>query len=284
MAARWPDAKVHAASFEITDHDAVEGTILSTRPDVCLHLAAVAAIRDARNEPERAWSVNLEGTLRLARAVRRHAPRCLFLFAGSADSYGGSFQTVSPVTEDTPLAPRNTYAATKAAADLALGAMAAADGLRLVRFRPFNHTGPGQRADFVVAAFARQLALIEAGRQEPVIRVGNLAPERDFLDVRDVVRAYADAADPERVEASPDLVFNLASGTPRRIGDVLSDLIAASRLAVAVSTDETRTRADDIPRALGSATAAASRLDWSPRIPWATTLADVLADWRERIR
>ena len=283
LAARWPRATIHTPVLDITEGDAVDRAIASIHPAACLHLAAIAAIADARGAPERAWSVNLDGTLRLARAIRRHAPDCLLLFAGSADAYGGSFRAATPVFEDAPLAPLNTYAATKAAADLALGAMAAADGLRLVRFRPFNHTGPGQRADFVVAAFARQLALIAAGRQEPVIHVGNLAPERDFLDVRDVVRAYAEAADPDRVGPTPDLVLNLASGTPRRIGDVLADLIAASGLSVAIAQDQGRTRPNEIPRAIGSADAAASLLGWSPRIPWTGTLADVLADWRQRV-
>ena len=283
LATRWPRAVIHGPAFDITDADAVDHAVASIRPAVCLHLAAVAAIPEARDAPERAWSVNLGGTLVLARAILRHVPGCLFVFAGSADVYGGSFRSGRPVAEDAPLAPLNTYAATKAAADLALGAMAAADGLRLVRFRPFNHTGPGQRADFVVGAFARQLALIEAGRQDNVMRVGNLAPERDFLDVRDVVRAYAEAADPDRFGASPDLILNLASGTPRRIGDVLASLIAESGMSVEIAHDEIRARPNEIVRAVGSAHEAASRLGWSPRIPWTRTLADTLADWRQRV-
>src|SRR5262249_19286486 len=136
-----------------------------------------------------AWEVNLHGTLHLARAILRHVPDCQMLFASSADAYGWSFQSGTALAENAPLAPRNTYAATKAAADLALGSMTE-QGLRCVRLRPVNHTGPGQSDQFVVAAFARQIARVATGLQPPLLEVGNLDAWRDFLDVRDVCAAY----------------------------------------------------------------------------------------------
>ena len=146
------------------------------------------------------------------------------LFVSSSDAYGGSFRAALRVTEDTPLAPMNVYSATKAAADLALGSMAVR-GLRVVRLRSFNHTGPGQSAQFAVAAFARQIARIGAGLQPPSLRVGNLDTWRDFLDVRDVCRGYV-ACIAQRDTLAPGTILNLASGQPRRIGDVLHELQA----------------------------------------------------------
>ncbi len=184
--------------------------------------------------------MNLGGTLALARAILAHAPGCLLLFASSADGYGESFRGGEALDEGARLAPLNPYAATKAAADLALGAMVP-EGLRVVRARPFNHTGPGQAPAFAVPAFARQAARIKAGLQPPVMQVGNLEPRRDFLDVRDVCAAYALCL--ARGEAlPPGVILNLASGQARRIGDVLADVLREAGVKARVETSAARLR------------------------------------------
>ncbi len=277
---RLPDATLHTDPFDLTDADATARAVVAARPDTALNLAGIAALSDASADPAHAWAVNLHGALTLARALLAHAPACRLIHISSADIYGASFKRGTPLDEHAVLAPLNLYAATKAAADLALGAMQS-NGLDLIRLRPFNHTGPGQRPQFAVPAFARQIALIEAGRQPPHLSVGDLDPERDLLDVRDVVRAYAEAA------ARPlprGLILNIASGHPRRIGDILDELIGLAGLAPTIETDPTRLRPNDIPRACGDATAARSLLGWSPEIAWSQTLSDVLADWRVRTR
>ncbi|MCA7120268.1 MAG: GDP-mannose 4,6-dehydratase, partial [Acidibrevibacterium sp.] len=145
------------------------------------------------------------------------------------------------------------------------GAMAAESGLRVIRFRPFNHTGPGQSEAFVIPAFAAQIARIEAGAQAPVIRVGNLEPERDFLHVADVVRAYALAL--ERFDELPaGAVFNLASGQPRRIGDILAAMIARASVPIRVEVDPARLRPVEIMRAVGDATKAREVLGWGASV------------------
>jgi nucleoside-diphosphate-sugar epimerase len=185
------------------------------------------------------------------------------------------------VTEDAPLAPLNVYGATKAAADLALGSMAVR-GLRVVRLRSFNHIGPGQSAQFVVAAFARQIARIGAGLQPPLLRVGNLDASRDFLDVRDVCRGYV-ACIARRDALAPGTILNLASGQPRRIADVLRELQAMAGIEVEVQVDQSRVRESDLPVACGDASRARRMLGWAPTTPWTTTLRDVLEDWRGRV-
>ncbi len=281
LAADFPDASLHPAAFDVTDAAAIEAAIAELKPDACVHLAAVAAIGEARDAPERAWAVNLGGTLALARALRRHAPDCVLLHVSSADAYGASFAAGHPLDEAAPLAPVNTYGATKAAADLALGAMAH-DGLRVVRARPFNHTGPGQSEAFVVAAFARQIARVAAGRQPPVLSVGTLDARRDFLDVRDVVAAYSLCL--ARADTlPPGTVLNVASGKGRRVGDILDALLALSGVRATVEIEAARLRRAEIPLATGDASRARAVLGWAPAIPWETTLRDVLRDWHARV-
>jgi GDP-4-dehydro-6-deoxy-D-mannose reductase len=176
--------------LDITDADAVVTKISRSRPMHVVHLAGIAAIPEVSANVLRAWTPHLFGTLNLARAILKHAPDRVLIFAGSEQVYGDTAKSGLPLDETAQLAPVNEYATSKAVADLALGAFAK-QGLRVVRFRPFNHTAPGQTEDFVVPSFAAQIARIEAGRQPPVIRVGNLEAQRDFLDVRDVAATYA---------------------------------------------------------------------------------------------
>lgn len=267
--------------LDITDPAAVRALVARVQPDACIHLAAIAAIAAARDNAALAWQVNLNGTIALAEALRAIVPDCALVFASSADIYGASFRAGVAVDEDTTPAPLNTYAATKAAADLALGAMAA-EGLRVIRLRPFNHTGAGQTPSFAVPAFARQVARIAAGLQPPVLRVGALDPLRDFLDVRDVCAAYI-AAIAHSHHLAPGTILNIASGIPRRIGDILADLVRLANIEARIETDITHLRPTDIATAQGNAARARASLGWAPVIPWETTLADVLADWRGRV-
>lgn len=268
-------------ALDVTDAGAVEALVAARRPDAVVHLAAVSSVALARGNPA-TWAVNLSGTLHLAAAMRAHAPEGVLLFASSAEIYGASFRAGVPLDEGAAAAPQNTYAATKAAADLALGALAAEAGLRVIRLRPFNHTGVGQTDTFVVPGFARQVAAIAAGKAAPVIRVGNLEARRDFLDVRDVCDAYV-AALARADGLAAGFVANIASGTARRVGDVLDDLIRLAGIAPAIEEDPARMRPSDIPFACGDASVARAALGWAPRVAWETTLGDVLGDWMGRV-
>ena len=278
----FPQAEIRDAAVDITDAAAVTAMIAAARPDALVHLAAIAAPGDARDDPAKAWQVNLHGSLNVGRAIMAEAPDCTMLFVSSADAYGASFRGGTPLDETAPLAPLNTYGATKAAADLALGAMAA-DGLRVIRARPFNHTGAGQSDAFVVPAFASQVARIAAGLQDPVMEVGALHPLRDFLDVRDVCAAYA-AILGRADTLAPGTILNIASGHARRIGDILQALLDAAGVTAEIRTQPARLRATDIAAACGDAALAHRLLDWQPTISWQRTIADVLADWTERYR
>ena len=270
------------AELDVTDPAAVHAAVTAIKPTHIVHLAGLPTVAGATANPDEAWHVNVIATLNIARAVLSCAPDCVLIFAGSGEVYGTSLTTHRPVNEATLIAPTNEYAATKAAADLALGAMAVR-GLKSIRFRPFNHTGPGQSEDFVIPAFAAQIARIEAGLQPPVIRVGNLDAERDFLDVRDIARAYALAIEKSGAIAAGTIV-NLASGAPRRIGDVLDFLLSQSSHRIAIEVDPARARSHDVTVSTADASAAKRLLGWVPQTPLNETLADVLAYWRQRIR
>jgi GDP-4-dehydro-6-deoxy-D-mannose reductase len=281
LAAAFPNAVLVTPSLDIQDPAQVEDAVRAASPDVCIHLAAVSAIAAARQDPEQAWGINFRGTMNLAWALSWHAPSCQMLFVSSADAYGASFKVGHPLDETAPLAPMNIYGHTKAAADFALGGMAA-QGLRVVRLRPFNHTGPGQTADFVVPAFARQIARIAAGLQSPILEVGNLDTWRDFLDVRDVCAAYI-ACIVKRDQLTPGTILNVASGRARRVGDVLTDLAALAGVNISIQVDPSRVRATDIRLACGDPSRAHDQLGWAPATTWKQTLRDVLDDWRARV-
>ena len=267
--------------ISLEDPASLRAAVRATKPDACVHLAARTEVPASFADPSATWRANLDGTLALASALLEDAPDCQFVFASSSEVYGRSFQSGAPLDESALLAPANPYAASKAAADLALGEMAMR-GLRAVRMRVFTHTGPGQSPSFAVPAFARQIALIEAGLQEPEVRVGALDRWRDYLDVQDVCAAYV-AAIRHGWDLPPGAILNIASGVPRRIGDVLQALLAQTRVAVEVREDASRLRPTDLVRVVGDASRAQHALAWSPKVPFEATLAEVLAYWRRRV-
>ncbi|WP_245269894.1 GDP-mannose 4,6-dehydratase [Nitrobacter hamburgensis] len=267
-------------ALDVTDAAAVHATIARNDPTHVLHLAAIAAVGAASTDPGTAWAVHVGGTRNLAQALLDHAPRCWLLNVGSGLIYGETAKSGRLLDESAVPAPVDDYGVTKAAADLALGALVRR-GLKVIRLRPFNHTGARQTEAFVIPAFAMQIARIEAGQIEPVLRVGNLDAERDFLDVRDVARAYALTV--QRSDSlEPGLILNVASGIPRRIGDLLLKLLTQSTVPITIEHDPERRRPSDLPRIIGDATRARELLGWRPEYTLDDTLRAVLDDCRRR--
>jgi len=268
--------------FDLLDAGGIRALIAELRPDACVHLAAISAVTDALADPDATWRANVDGTRALAEAILRDAPDCVLVHASSGEVYGLSFQDGRPLDEGAAMRPANPYAAAKAAVDLALGEMALR-GLRVVRMRPLNHIGPGQSTRFAVAAFASQIARIEAGLQPPVVRTGPLDRARDFLDVRDVAAAYVAAMG--RADAlAPGQAFNLASGRLRRLGEVLDELLRISGVPARVEAGFALPRPVDLMATPCTAASAAALLDWQPRWAWEATLGAILEDWRQQVR
>lgn len=268
-------------ALDVTDRAAVATAIAHHSPTHVIHLAGIASPSAASTDPQMSWRVHVQGPLNLAHAVLESAPDCWLLNVGSGLVYGESAKLGLPLNEETLLCPVDEYSVTKAAADLALGALTRR-GLKSVRFRPFNHTGAGQTDAFAVPAFAKQIARIEAGFSPPVVRVGNLDAERDFLDVRDVANAYALAVQTSAT-LDPGMILNIASGTPRKMEDILAWLLAQSNVRITIERDPERLRPSDLPRVIGDAGRARERLGWVPEHSFEDTLGVVLNDARTQI-
>jgi GDP-4-dehydro-6-deoxy-D-mannose reductase len=279
---KFPEG-IRTVTGDLTDRASVVSVIRNVRPAAVIHLAAIAEPARASASPDQAWAINFNSVRFLAESLLAHAPAARFIFAGSAEAYGTSFlDHDGPIAESAALRPVSTYGATKAAADILLGQMAW-QGLRAVRFRAFNHTGPGQSSAYVVASFASQIAEIEAGLKPALLEVGNLNSRRDFLDVRDVVRAYvlALSADLDFIAAP---VFNVCSGQPRQISSLLEQLLAMSSAKVEIRVDPARVRASEVVYALGSCKAAERDLAWHRQIEFDSTLRDMMKFSRDAIR
>jgi GDP-4-dehydro-6-deoxy-D-mannose reductase len=267
-----------AGGLDVTDPAAVAERIARFRPDIVVHLAAIAAVTDSVRDPSLTWRVNLNGVLNVVQALQDKAPQAHLLFVSSAEVYGESLNAARAVDEQALLQPVNPYAASKAAADI-LVRQSAAVGMSARVMRPFNHTGAGQSEAFVAPNFAAQIARIEAGLQAPEIHVGSLDDERDFLDVEDVVDAYVTVLERRHEPGLPG-VFNVASGVAIRIGDVLERLLSMANVRIEVKADPSRLRPARIPRVVGDATQL-RRIGWTPKISLDDTLAAVLQERRK---
>lgn len=265
-------------SADITDEGAVDRLIADLKPAIVVHLAAQSSVT---GQVESTWRVNFGGSFNLATAVARYAPHGLFFFSSSGEVYGRSFNG-GPATEETCPQPLSAYAASKLAAEAMLRDVLPATS-RLIVARSFNHTGPGQDERFVLPAFAAQVARIEAAQIQPVIKVGNLEAERDFLDVRDVVDAYVRLLRLPAAEAGSRLTVNISSGHPRSISDLLRRLMDLSRTPFRVEIDPDRLRPSDIPRAIGRSDRLAGLTGWTPARDFDTTISDLLNWWRLRV-
>lgn len=271
----FPLDAVRAA--DILDPRAVRSALTDVRPDGLFHLAAISFVPTSEQDPLAAYRTNFFGTLNVLTAVREALPSCRVLYVGSGDAYGAAGNDVPVLTEDVPLRPVSPYGVSKAAADLA-AFQAGWVGASVVRARPFTHTGPGQRPEFVCSNFARQIARIEEGKQPPVLEVGNLDAERDFCDVRDIVAGYR--ALWERGDAGE--VYNLCSGKGIPIRAIVSELCHRARRPIEVRIAEARRRPNEVHRLVGSYEKAEARTGWRPIRDVGQTIDDLLAYWRRR--
>jgi len=264
---------------DVRDGAVLARVVAEVAPDAVLHLAAIAEPAVAEADPAAAYGVNLGGTLALLAAARAAVPQPRLLIVSSGAVYGAVRPAELPVTEDTPLRPLTVYGASKAAAELAALQWARAHALDVVVARPFNHTGPGQGPGYVCAALASQIAAIEAGRQAPVLAVGNVDPVRDWSDVRDVAAGYVALLERGR----DGTVYNLCAGDGVSVADIIAQLRSLARVPLRARIDPARRRSNDVERVVGSHARATADTGWVPRIPLIDTLAAVLEDWRRRV-
>lgn len=271
-----------AMVVDLRDPEATHALFDHAAPAIVFHLAGQAFVPAAWADPWSTFETNVRMQINVLEAAARRTAAgepVRVVAVTSNEIYGAVPPEDLPVGEDRPLAPVNPYATSKAAQDLVAGQYARSHRLDVVRVRPFNHIGPRQDDRFVVPAFARQVAEIEAGLRPPELRVGAIDAERDFTDVRDIVRGYRLAACHGRAGEA----YNLGSGRPRPIRDIVALLLARAAVPIAVVTDSARLRPVDIPRTQCDAGKAARELGWAPRVPLEQTVAEVLDEWRARV-
>ena len=273
-----PGVRVVVADFR--EPRAALDLIYQSQPDFVFHLAAQAFVPQSWADPWDTYETNLRSQINLFEALLKRGGTTCVLVIGSNEEYGKIDIDQLPLREDSPLRPDSPYGVSKIAQDFIGLQYYLSYQLPVVRVRPFNHIGPRQSGRFVASTFAKQIASIEAGFAPPVIKVGNLAAQRDFTDVRDMARAYRLAV--ERGE--PGEVYNIGSGTPRTIQSLLDTLLYFSAETIRVEADPDRLRPSDTPISYCDAGKFTARTGWAPAIPFEQTLRDVLDDWRTRVR
>jgi GDP-4-dehydro-6-deoxy-D-mannose reductase len=261
-------------ALDIRDTEAVRVIVKRERPTHIINLVGIAAPAEAGRNPALAWELHALAPDRLGRMLLQEAPECWLFHVSSGLIYGRTALDGHPVDERARLDPMDTYALTKTAGDLAMGVLAG-QGLKCLRLRPFNHTGPGQTEDFVVPAFSAQIARIKAGQQPPVMQVGNLDAERDFLDVRDVVAAYT-ALIVRAADLCSGAIYNISSGRAVSMREILDRLIEMSKLEITVEPDPSRQRPSDLPRIVGCKDALGDDTGWKPAFNLDQTLYETL--------
>lgn len=264
------DARVSWRAVDLLDARAVATALGALRPDVIYHCAGAPHVGESWANPTPALRVNVLGTHHLLDGLRAIGHACPVLLAGSALVYKPSSSALS---EEHPIGPSTPYGVSKLAQEM-LGARS--PDLPVFLARPFNHAGPRQSPSFVTSSFAKQIAEIEAGVAEPVIRVGNLTSRRDITDVRDTVRAYTLIVR----RGQPRRPYNVCAGRAYEIGDLLKILVDMSHVRVRLEEDPVRLRPSDTPVLLGDRRRIGEEIGWQPEIPIERTLSDLLDYWR----
>lgn len=275
LAAVAADVRIHRA--DLGDADGLRDAVAAAQPDAVVHLAGQAIPSLAQRDASGTVKVNVGGTANLLSALEPLAGTHL-VYASSADVYGVPERV--PVTEDTPLRPTNVYAASKAAAEVIVREFGDRAGHPTVILRPGNTNGPRQHPGLAASGFAKQIAEAEAGLVPAVIKHGRLDAQRDFIDVRDIARAYAAALTlaPARTET-----FNVGSGEPVTVEAILRILVGLARVPVQTELDPQRVRPGEPTVLALDASRYRARTGWAPKVPLEQSLADTLDHWRSTV-
>lgn len=271
--------KIQLYECDIKDAFSVTTIIEQIKPDQIFHLAAQSYVLFSWRAPQETLTTNIIGEVNLFEAVRAAKLDPYIHIAGSSEEYGMVYPDELPIKETNPLRPLSPYGVSKVTQDFLGYQYFKSYGLKIVRTRAFNHTGPRRGAVFATSNFAKQIIEIEKGKRKPVIQVGNLEAVRDFLDVRDVAKAYAFSLS----KGEPGEVYNISSGVGVKIKDMLDKLIALSKVNLKIETDPSRMRPSDVELLIGSAEKFKKATGWKPAIPFDQTLTDLLEYWRQRI-
>ncbi|MCL6519783.1 MAG: GDP-mannose 4,6-dehydratase [Armatimonadetes bacterium] len=274
------EGKINLIQCELTDFSNTVRALEISKPDFIFHLAAQSYVLASWSSPTATMLENPRMQINLFEAMLLLGIDCPIQVALSSEEYGMVYPNELPINEDNPLRPLSPYAVSKVTQDMMAYQYYKSHGLKTIRTRAFNHEGPRRGDVFVTSNFAKQIALIEAGKQEPVIYVGNLKAKRDWSDVRDVVRAYWLAVN----KCIPGEVYVIASGKCYSVEEMLNMLLDMSTVKVEIREDPARMRPSDVMVLQGDASKFKAQTGWEPAIPLEQTLADLLNHWREEVQ
>lgn len=266
-------------NLDILDLAAVENLLAKMKPDFIFHLAAQSSVAQSWKNPDLTLDVNIKGSVHLLQAVQNSGITPRILLVGSGDEYGAVLPQDVPVKESTLPRPGNIYAASKVCQNMLGSIYAKAYGLQTVMVRAFNHIGPRQTPTFVVADFCKQVAEIEAGKREAVLRVGNLSAVRNFTDVRDVVAAYALLME----KGTTGETYNVGSETSVAIQYILDEILKLASCPIRVEVDPAKLRPVDVPVLEVDIHKLQAATGWAPKITLGQTLQETLAYWRKLV-
>ena len=271
--------KINLIEADLKEMGSLKKCLAEAKPDRIFHLAAQSFVPTSWRCPAETFAINSIGQINLFEAALSLEQDPRIQIAGSSEEYGQVFPDEVPMKETNPLRPLSPYAVSKVGQDLLGWQYYKSYGMKIVRTRGFNHTGPRRGEVFICSNFAKQIAEIEKGLKEPVLYVGNLEAKRDFTDVRDTVRAYWLSLE----KGEPGEVYNIGTGKAFTMQEVLDILLSMSELKVEVRVDKSRLRPSDVPLLLCDVTKFKSLTGWEPQIPFRQTLKDLLDYWRERV-
>lgn len=271
--------KIHLIEGDLLDAHSLQEALMDARPSVVFHLAAQSFVPASWTSPAVTLEINLVGPCNLFEAIRAAKLEPKIQIACSSEEYGLVKPNEVPMKENNPLRPLSPYGVSKVAMDFLGYQYFKSYGMKIVRTRGFNHTGPRRGEPFVCSSFSKQIAEIEKGKREPVIKVGNLEAKRDFTDVRDMVNGYFLAAQ----NGKPGEVYNICSGKTIKIKKMLDMLLKMAKVKVKVEQDPARMRPSDVPILHGSAAKFKRQTGWQAKIPFEKTLRDLLNYWRRRV-
>ncbi len=271
--------KIELHEADLKDIVSLRKCLAEIKPDRIFHLAAQSFVPTSWKLPAETFAINAVGQINLFEALLSLKLNPRIQVAGSSEEYGQVFPDEVPMKETNPLRPLSPYAVSKVAQDLLAWQYFQSYGMKTVRTRGFNHTGPRRGDVFVTSNFAKQIAEIEKGKREPVIYVGNLEAKRDFTDVRDIVRAYWLSLE----KGEPGDVYNIGTGKAYSMQEVLDMLLALSKTKVKVKVDPARLRPSDVPILLSDCRKFVSLTGWKPEIPLKKTFKDLLNYWRGKV-
>jgi GDP-4-dehydro-6-deoxy-D-mannose reductase len=265
---RWDTVEMH-------DRDEVRAAIDRARPSAVYHLAGVPHVGDSWGHTRETFAGNVLASHHLFEALRRAGLAPRVLVTSSATVYTPADRALR---EDDPVCPNNPYGTSKLAQEMVALRAWQDDGIPGLIARAFNHVGPRQAPSFLAPSVARQVAAIEAGRLEPVLKVGNIEPQRDIMDVRDTVRAYRAMMQ----SAHPGEIYNVCSGRPVPVKVLINLFVRQAKVPIRIEQDPARFRPNDTPLLLGDMSRLHRDTGWTPQIPLEQTVDDLLAYWRSQ--